>query len=58
MQQPVPLLAAFTRPARHPETEAEIIMRRARQAEMARRDARKAERRAVRRARVARVIGR
>lgn len=58
MQQPVPLLSAFSRPVRHPETEADIIIRRARQAEFERRENRKSERRAARRARVARVLGR
>jgi len=58
MQQPIPLLAAFSRPVRHPDTEADIILRRARRVEFERREVQKADRRASRRARVARVLGR
>jgi hypothetical protein len=56
--QPVPLLSAFSRPVRTPETEIEILTRRARQAEFERRERQKAHRRAERRARFARVLGR
>jgi hypothetical protein len=55
--QPMPFLNPFeTR--RRPETEIEVIVGRARRAELARKEQRKAERSAQRRARVARVFGR
>ncbi len=56
--QPIPFGQLFDRPVRQPATEYEVIVGRARRAELARKEQRKAERRAQRRERMARVLGR
>jgi hypothetical protein len=56
--QPIPFGSLFDRPVRQPDTEYDIIVGRARRAELARKEQRKAQRRAQRRQRLARVLGR
>ena len=56
--QPIPFGTLFERPVRQPATEYEVIVGRARRAELARKEQRKAHRRAQRRERLARAFGR